>query len=179
MQHLKAYPQFYELTAERFSCRRYLDKEVSRDMVLAVLDTARLAPSACNRQPWTFIVLDTPESRRTVLEAYPRDFISNVGTFIVACADRSESWHRPEDGKDHADIDVAIAVEHICLAATSIGLATCWICNFDPAKLRQGLNLPDNVDPVAVIPLGYPDLSVEPAPKKRKELESIVRWEKF
>lgn len=179
MENLNAYPGFYELAATRCSCRNYLDKPVGRDLVAAVLDTARLAPSACNRQPWTFIVLDTPESRRAVLGSYERDFIRNVSTFIVACARHDASWHRSADGKDHADIDVAIAVEHICLAATSLGLGTCWICNFNPSALREALNLPDSVEPVAIIPLGYPDPAVKPAPKKRVELDEIVKWEKF
>ena len=179
MEHLNAYPQFYDLAAHRYSCRNYLPEPVSRDMVMAVLDAARLAPSACNRQPWTFLVLDTPESRRPVLDSYQRDFIKPVGTFIVALAHHDASWHRPEDGKDHADIDVAIAVEHICLAATSLGLGTCWICNFDPATLTRGLNLPEGVEPVAIIPLGYPAPGSEPAPKKRKDMSEIVRWEKF
>lgn len=169
---------FAELAARRYSCRNYSDRRVEREQVEQVLEGARLAPSAVNRQPWIFLVLDTEETRRHVLESYPRDFIKNVGTFIVACARHDEAWHRAIDAKDHADIDVAIAVEHICLGATQLGLGTCWICNFDPATLSSGLRLPDGVEPVAIIPLGYPADSAVPE-KKRKPIEEIVRWGTF
>lgn len=179
MENLNAYPGFYELAATRYSCRNFTDRQVDRDLVAAVLDAARLAPSACNRQPWIFVVLDTAEGRSAVLESYQREFIRPVGTFIVACARHDVSWHRADDGKDHADIDVAIAVEHICLAATSLGLGTCWICNFNPTTLRAALGLPGEIEPVAIIPLGYPAPGDTPTPKKRVQLDEIVRWEKF
>ena len=106
---------------------------------------------------------------------------------IVACADHRESWHRPADGKDHADIDVAIAVEHLCLAATEVGLGTCWVCNFDVALCRGALGLPSGVEPVVMVPVGLPS-GVEPVvmvpvgyaadaavpEKKRKSLEDIL-----
>ena len=177
MENRNAYPGFYELAATRYSCRNYLPKPVGRDLIAAILDTARLAPSACNRQPWTFIVLDSRQGRQMVLNSYPRDFIKPVGTFIVACARHNESWHRASDGKDHADIDVAIAVEHICLAASSLGLGSCWICNFDHVALHRDLKLPADTEPIAIIPIGYPDPEAKPSPKKRMSLDEIVRWE--
>jgi nitroreductase len=147
-------------------------------MVLAVLDTARLAPSACNKQPWLFIVVDTPELREKVIATYGRDWVKDVQTFIIACGIHPEAWHRA-DGKDHTDIDVAIAVEHICLAATSLGLGTCWICNFDAPALSSALNLPDDTEPIAIIPIGYPNPDSKVPAKNRKEIDEIVKWGKF
>ena len=96
--------------------------------------------------------------------------------FIVACEDHSQSWKRGSDGKDHADIDVAIAVEHICLAAAEQGLGTCWVCNFDVARCKEVLNLPENIEPAVIIPLGYPEREEQFAEseKKRKGAEEIV-----
>ncbi len=178
MNSIDLYPQFYDIVASRYSCRSYTPAPVSREMVLAVLDTARLAPSACNKQPWKFLVADTQELREKVIATYNRDWVQDVQTFIIACGDHSEAWHRA-DGKDHTDVDVAIAVEHICLAAASLGLGTCWICNFDAPALSAALELPEGIEPIAIIPLGYPTPGVKAPEKKRKPIDEIIKWGKF
>ncbi len=174
-----AYPQLYELARDRFSCRAYSDRPVERDTLLAILDVARLAPSACNRQPWLFLVADTDELRNAVISSYTRDWIKTAPEFIIACGIHSEAWHRGCDGKDHTDVDLSIAIEHICLAATSMELATCWVCNFDPAVITEAFNLPEGVEPIAIIPIGYPADGTEIPAKKRKSLTEIVKWGKF
>lgn len=174
-----AYPQLYRIAEQRFSCRDYSDRKVERDAILTVLDVARLAPSACNRQPWVFLVADSEAQRAAILESYDRDWARTAPEFIVACGLHDEAWHRGSDGKDHTDIDVAIAVEHLCLAATTIGLETCWVCNFDPKPIREAFGLPENVEPIAILPIGYPADGIDAPAKKRKELSEIVRWGKF
>ena len=169
---------FLRIARDRYSCRNYTPQPVPEDQVTAILEAARLAPSACNRQPWLFIVGTSPDLAAEVRAVYPREWMNNAGTFIVACGDHSCSWHR-EDGKDHCDIDLAIAVEHICLEASDLGLGTCWICNFDAERLAKVLALPEYIEPMAIIPVGYPDPeSVAPA-KKRKTLEEIAIWGKY
>ncbi len=176
MQH---YPEFYNLAATRYSCRKYTDEPVDRDLIIAVLDAARLAPSACNRQPWKFLVIDTPELLSEVRGCYDREWFKEAPVCIVAVGMHDEAWHRQSDGKDHTDVDVAIAVEHLCLAATSLDLATCWICNFDCDKLKKILDIPAGAEPVAMISLGYP-VPGQPVPaKNRKTFEEIVKWGKF
>ncbi len=166
------------LAMQRFSCRRYISREISDDTLIGLLECARIAPSACNKQPWRFVIVNTPELRSEILRSYPREWLENVPAFIVACGDHSEAWHRA-DGKDHTDIDIAIAVEHICLAATAAGLGTCWICNFDAEILGKALNCPEHIEPIAIIPVAYPDPELQQPEKKRKPLEEIVRWGKF
>ncbi|MDE5745583.1 MAG: nitroreductase family protein [Paramuribaculum sp.] len=178
MNNVDLYPKLYDVVAGRYSCRAYTPAPVSREMVLAVLDAARLAPSACNRQPWKFIIADNQETRELVIGAYGRDWVKDVQTFIIACGDHSQAWHRA-DGKDHTDIDVAIAVEHICLAASSLGLGTCWICNFDAKAISDGLSLPENLEPIAIIPIGYPNPTAPVPAKSRKAIDEIVKWGKF
>ena len=172
-----AYSEFHTLAASRYSCRAYTQRAVSREDILAVIDAARLAPSACNRQPWRFIVVQSEPGLAAVSAAYPREWLKPVGTFIVACGDHSAAWHRTADDKDHTDIDVAIATEHICLAATARGLDTCWICAFDSPALATALGLPDHIEPIAIIPLGYADTQTAAPGKNRKSLDEIVRWE--
>lgn len=179
MGTVSAYPQFYNLAATRYSCRKYTSAPVDRELIMAILDTARLAPSACNRQPWQFLVLDTEESRQPVIECYDREWVKNIPAFIVALGLKGEGWVRPYDGKSHIDVDLAIAVEHICLSASSLGLGSCWICNFDPVMLSKKLGLPENVEPIAIIPIGHPDPEGTVPAKNRKAFDEIVKWEKY
>jgi len=94
--------------------------------------------------------------------------------YIVACTDTALSWKRSFDGKDHADIDIAIAVEHICLAAAEQGLGTCWVCNFDTQKCSELLRLPENIHPAVIIPVGYTTQSISRNPI-RKSNEEIIK----
>ena len=97
---------------------------------------------------------------------------------IVICADHAASWKRKEDGKDHADVDVAITTDHMTLQATELGLATCWVCNFYVEKTRELLKLPKHLEPVVILPLGYPRDAADPARhnEKRKPLSEIVTY---
>lgn len=178
MTDIESYPQFYQLVADRFSCRSYSNRPVDRALISAIIDTARLAPSAMNRQPWTFVVADTPEFCKEVASCYGRDWVDGIPAFIIACGDHDTAWHRA-DGKDHTDVDLSIAIEHICLAATSLGLGSCWICNFDARRLRSVLNAPSHIEPIAIIPIGYPAPDNIIPQKKRKTSQEITLWGKF
>lgn len=103
---LNAFAQFASLVESRHSCRHYKETPVDRDLLRTVLDTARLAPSACNRQPWSFIVLEGEQGRDICARAYDREWIREAPAFIIVCGHHDESWHRSYDSKDHADIDV-------------------------------------------------------------------------
>ncbi len=181
MPNFESYPALLNIINGRYSCRAYdLGRELlDRDLITAVIDAARLAPSACNRQPWLFMVVEGPEATEKIYQAYPRDWARNAQAYIIALAEPDKAWHRPEDGKDHSDVDLAIAIEHICLAATALGLGTCWICNYDPEKLRAGFNIPAQYEPIAIIPLGYPAPGSPATAKNRKPTDDIIRWGSF
>lgn len=165
---------FLELTKQRHSVRNYKDKPVEREKLLQVLEAARNAPSACNFQPWHFIVLTEEKIKNKVAETYPRDWFKQAPVVIVACGDHSVSWKRA-DGKDHCDVDLGIAIEHMTLAAAELGLGTCWVCAFDAKRCHEILELPDHLEVIALLPLGYPAEETIPE-KKRKTLEEIVTW---
>lgn len=167
---------FLDLVKTRYSVRSYDSRPIEKEKMDYVMECARMAPSAVNFQPWKFFVINTPEMLTAIKAAYPREWIQSAPCIIVACADHSESWHRRADNKDHADIDIAIAVEHICLAAAEQGLGTCWVCNFDPAVCRDVLSLPQNLEPAVLIPIGYPAATAEVAPKKRKKTDEIISY---
>lgn len=168
--------EFLKLAEERSSVRRYSNREVSRELISQILESARIAPSAVNFQPWKFLVVTSEKTKAIIQESYNREWFKTAPLYIVACGNHEESWHRSFDGKDHADIDVAIAVEHICMSAASAGLGTCWVCNFDAAKLKADLQLPENLEPIAIIPLGYSEGDGDVRPKKRKDIDEIVQW---
>jgi nitroreductase len=170
---------FVQLAKSRYSSRKYKQLNVEDDKLNYVLEAGRVAPSAVNFQPLFFVVV-RDENLENVQACYHREWFKTAPMCIVICTDHSRSWKRG-DGKDHADIDAAIAADHITLAATSIGLATCWVCNFNRPKLAEILNLPDYIEPVIILPLGYPDDSadIDRHTSKRKALDEIVVYEKF
>lgn len=170
---------FEALCRERFACRGYDPaRAVSDEQVRTVLEAARQAPSACNRQPLRFVIVRDEASRHALL-AKSRPAFKDAPVVIAACSIPSEAWVREADGKNHSDIDAAIAVEHICLAATCAGLATCWVCSFDTEAARRVLRLPDGVEPVALVPLGYAAEGVSAPEKIRKSLDEICSCEHF
>jgi nitroreductase len=168
---------FLDLVRKRYSLRKFQDKKIEKEKMLEVLEAARLAPSAANCQPWHFIVVQDKATLEKVYPLYQRDWIKSAPALIVICGDHDLSWRRT-DGKDHCDIDIAIAIDHMTLAAAELGLGTCWICMFDAEKCHELFELPANIEPIALLPIGYPKESVTKT-KNRKAFEEIVHWESF
>lgn len=168
-----------KLFLERKSVRSFSNKKVNKETIDELLNAARLAPSAVNYQPWRFFICTTNDIKQRIVESYPRKWLKSAPFYIVACADKSESWKRGADNKDHGNIDVAIAVTHLMLKATELGLGTCWVCNFDETILIDALNLDHALEPVAIIPIGYPSepVSIETEQlKKRKSIDQFTEW---
>ncbi len=165
-----------EIIHQRHSIRKYTTQPIDNQIVEQIIESARLAPSAVNYQPWRFLVCQSEHAKKAVYESYPREWFKAAPLYIIACGDRNESWKRSCDGKDHMDIDIAIAVEHMVLKITDLGLGTCWVCNFNPQVIKEKLALEKNMEPVVILPIGYPQESETPVNKKRKPLEDIVSW---
>jgi nitroreductase len=167
---------FAELIARRYSVRAYKSDPVDEDKLKQVLDAARLAPTAANRQPIQFIVVRTAGRQNELKRIYKAGWFSQAPIVICACAVPDRAWSRM-DSKNYGDVDVTIAMDHLILAATELGLGTCWIAAFDPVAARQVLGLPEDVEPVAFTPLGYP--ADKPKAKQRKPLSELVRHERW
>lgn len=168
---------FLELAKKRYSVRDYKDMPVEKEKIYQILEAGRISPSAVNYQPWHFIVITDESVKSKVAETYPRDWFSRVPVVIIVCGDHVTSWKR-KDGKDHCDLDAAIAVDHMTLAAADIGLGTCWVCAFDAQRCHEILGLPENIEVIALMPLGYPTDKKAPE-KKRKSIEEVVSWEGY
>ena len=106
-------------------------------------------------------------------ETYPRPWLATAPALFVAVKNVEENWVRPADQHAHGDIDLAIAVEHLCLAAAEEGLGTCWVCNFDTQACAEILNLGANWQPVAMTPIGFPGEKHQDAGRKRKPVEEV------
>ena len=165
---------FLELCEKRYSVRKYSAEAVSDDDLRYVLECARMAQSAVNFQPWKFVVVRSEAAKADIRRCYDREWFASAPLYIVALRDVKSNWVRSSDGKPHGDIDVAIAVEHICLAAAERGLCTCWVANYDTALLNQLFGDADH-EAVAIVPIGHIAADCPYAPKKRKEMSLIVK----
>ena len=158
---------FLALAKKRYACRKYLDRKVEPEKLAAVLEAGRVAPTGANRQPQR-------------LARCTRDF--GAPAAVVVCADTAEVWTRKYDGKRIGDIDASIVTDHMMLAAASLGLDTLWICMFKPEAVREEFGLPDTVEPVNILLIGYgADAPASPDRHAtlRKPLEETVFYERF
>lgn len=160
-----------ELVKRRYSCRDYKPTGVEQEKLDYIMECVRFAPSAVNKQPWKFRIISKEEDRKKLCQCYRREWLATAPVIIIASVLHDEEWVR-FDGKHHGDIDIAIAVEHLCLAATEQELATCWVCNFDAVLCKELFALPENEEAAVLIPIGYP--ADEPKEKKRKAIGEIL-----
>lgn len=161
------------LSQERFSACKFTSEAVSLEDVDYIMECVRLAPSAVNRQPWHWLIVRSDEAKEKLQECYDREWFKTAPMYIVGMKNVNENWVRRYDEKPHGDIDVAIAAEHLCLAATERGLGTCWVCNYDTDKMQQFFPR-EGFEAVVIIPLGHIAEDCPHAEKKRREMNEIV-----
>jgi nitroreductase len=167
----------YEAIRTRKSVRSYLAKPVEREKLMRIFEAVRLAPSARNLQEWRFVVVTDPAMRgRVAREAAGQPFLAEAPVLLACCAETEGRTMRC--GQPCYPIDVAIAMDHLSLAAVSEGLGTCWIGSFDEGKVRELLGIPVAVRVVELMPLGYP---ADPAPveKRRLAVSEFLRFERW
>ncbi len=167
----------YEAIATRKSVRSFQDRDIPEGTLSRLLEAARLAPSASNRQEWRFVVVRDSETRMKLAEAASgQGFVGEAPAVLVCCAETD--GHVMSCGLPCFSIDVAIAIDHITLCAAADGLGTCWIGAFDEGKVKKILGIPREVRVVELLPIGYP-ADPSPVPKNRLPLDEIVRYEKW
>jgi nitroreductase len=174
-----------ETIARRISCRAYKTDPVPEGHIGQILEAARLAPSACNKQPWRFAVVQTPEIRRRIVEGgflpgIKMDWAMDAPVHVVIGMERSFVTHRLAatlSGVDYPWVDIGIAGEHLVLAATALGLGTCWIGWIRPRAVARIVGWPRSVRPVALITVGYPKIGGGASRTvHRKGMSELVRW---
>jgi nitroreductase len=168
---------FIELARKRTSVRAFRDQPVPEEMLQRILDAGRIAPSACNYQPWHFIVVRAPEQLDKLSECYRLDWFRSAPVVIAICADKEKAWSRRVDNKSYAEVDAAIAIDHMTLCAADYDLGTCWVAAFKPQIVRDTLGLPETIEPIALLPLGWPDEIPNSTP--RKAMIEVVHYDKW
>lgn len=164
----------YECIKQRRSVRSYREREVEEEKLKQVLDAGRLAPSASNQQNWKFVVVRDARLRAELMEAAKgQQYVGQAPVVIAACA--TDSDHVMPCGHPSHLVNLAIAIDHMTLAARELGLGTCWIGAFDQEPVRRALGIPGSVEVVELLPLGYP--AEWPSPRPRKPLEEIVCYD--
>lgn len=173
----------YELIQKRQSDRKYDSRPVDRDIVIKCLESARLAPSACNSQPWKFVVVDEPELLKEMTSAAAgmgmNKFAAQAPVIVAVVLEKmnfTASIGSVIKDKEYSLLDVGIAVEHFCLQATELGLGTCILGWFDEKKVKKLLGIGYRRVPL-LITLGY--AAGEHRQKSRKSLEEISSWNKY
>ena len=170
--------KFIELAEKRCSIRGYKSDQVPEELLNEILEAGNLAPTAKNLQPFHIIVVRDSAKLNELAKSYPAPFFREAPVVLVICTEASGGWTRDRyAGKNYCEVDAAIAIDHMTLAAADLGLGTCWIGAFDPDKVTDAMGLPEGVEPIAMLPLGYPNM--EGLEKNRKPLKELVRYEQW
>ena len=169
-ERLKA---FYELYDRRKSVREFDDRPVEDEVLERLLNALNRAQSAANRQPWHFIVTRAKE-RDGLDAAITKECFRKAPLIIAACAEPSQAWTRKTDQVNYAWVDVTIAVTEMIGVATAEGLGTCWIASLDPIQVRGALGIPEKIEVVGLIAIGYPMQELVKEEKSRKPLAEII-----
>ena len=165
---------FSTLIHNRFATRTYLPQSVEAEKLAYILEAGRLAPTGANAQHQRILVVQSEEGRAKLAQAAN---IYHAPLALIVCATPAKAWVRPVDGKNIADIDASIVTDHMMLAAAACGLHSVWICMFKPEVIRQAFCLPEGVEPINILAIGYSD--AQPPVKNRKPLETLVTYESF
>jgi nitroreductase len=164
----------YAVMRRRRSVRAYQETPISEEALARLGEAVNLAPTACNRQPFTFRVVLNAEIRTRIAGIYPQPWLAQAPAIVLAIGNRDQAWKRPE-GDSIVAVDAAIAMEHLVLAAAAEGLGTCWICAYDMARMNQAAGILPPWEVVAITPLGHPaDPRPQPPRKPVAEVFQVI-----
>lgn len=168
---------FYQLIENRESIRDYdPDRKISEEVLNRILNAGRLAPSASNRQPWTFILVSSKENLGKVRDCYHREWFKQAPYILVTIGHKSQSWFRNYDKYNSLETDLTIAMDHMILAAENEGVGSCWIIDYDYDILAKAIELKEDEAIYCITPLGYQNDGFSKKRNKiRKSLEEVVR----
>lgn len=171
---------FLSLAKKRYTVRSYTSKKVEQEKLETILEAAHVAPTGGNCQPQRLIVVQSDEGLSKIAKATS---IYNAPLAIIVCSDKNVAWTRPFDGKQLTDIDASIVTDHMMMQATELGLGSVWVCYFKPDVLRKEFSIPDDLEPINILVMGYANTKGEPVlspdrhSKMRKPLSSTVSYE--
>ncbi|MBR5156469.1 MAG: nitroreductase family protein [Clostridia bacterium] len=170
---------FLKLATDRYSVRSFENKHLEKDDIDKILAAAHVAPTGCNNQPHRILVMNTDESAEKLKNCTRSHF--NAPCAMLICYNKDESWVRRYDGALSAPVDAAIVTTHMMLMAHSIGVGSCWVMSFDPFKMREEYNIPENLEPLALLVMGYPTADSKPIDMHStyRPMDDLVFYENF
>lgn len=164
-----------DIFTSRNSIRCFLPKAVENEKLQHILEAGRLAPSACNKQPWTFLVINELEAKKALCNCYSRSWFAEAPLYIVIIGHHNEAWSRPSGNS--VDIDTSIATTQMMLQAHELGLSSTWVCAFDQDLCKKLFGMSEEMEPVSILAIGYADENrITQTDKKRKSLEEVVKY---
>ena len=168
--------EYTELIRTRESIRNYdPNGPVPKEILVKILDAGRLSPSACNYQPWKFLLISSSSLLEKVRACYQRDWFKDAPHILVILGFKNQAWNRSYDGYNSIETDIAIAMTHIMLAAENESVGACWVEAYNPTLLKEAINPGENQLIFGIMPLGYPKAGFKKTfNKKRKSLEEII-----
>jgi len=171
--------EFLKLASDRYSVRKFINKHLDQEVIDKILQAGHVAPTGCNYQPHRILVLNTDESVDKLKKCTCSHF--DAPTAMLVCYNKEECWTRRYDGKTCGVSDACIVTTHLMLQATELGVGTTWVMSFDPAAMREEYNIPDNIEPVALLVMGYPAEDAEPAKMhlEFRPIDETVVYDKF
>ena len=152
--------EYFNLIAERYSVRKFTDERIGQDIIDKILHAGHIAPTGCNNQPQRILVINSDESIEKLQRCTKCHF--SAKTAMLICYNKDECWTRKYDGKTCGVSDACIVTTHMMLAACDLGIGSTWVMHFDPFAMRSEFNIPENIEPVALLVMGYPAPDAEP-----------------
>ena len=170
---------FKKLISERYSVRNFKPEHLPQPVIDKILEASHLAPTGCNFQTQRILVLNTNESIDKLKGCTKCHF--GAPTAMLVCYNKEEGWKRRYDGANSAPVDADIVTTYMMLAALNEGVGSCWVMYFDPFAIREAYNIPENIEPSALLVMGYPSDDAQPIDLhfKFRPIEETVIWESF
>lgn len=170
---------FLKLAAERYSVRKFKNEHLPSEIIEKILEAGHLAPTGCNNQPQRILVLNSDESVGKLQKCTKCHF--NAPAAMLVCYNKDEVWTRKYDGKTCGVCDASIVATHLMLAAFEMGVGSTWVMHFDPEAMRTEYNIPDNIEPVALLVMGYPAEDAKPMDMhfQYRDISETVVYDEF
>lgn len=171
--------EFEKIISERYSVRKFKDEHLKKDVLEKIIKAGHLAPTGCNYQPQRILVLNSESGMEKLKKCTKCHF--NAPTAMIICHNSEETWKRPYDGAVSSPVDASIVTTYMMLKAWDLGVGSCWVMHFNPEKLKEEFHIPKNVEPLALLVMGYPHESSSPIEmhSKYRPLEEVVFYEDF
>ncbi len=171
--------EFDKVITERYSVRKFEQKHLEKEVVDKILEAGHKAPTGCNYQPQRILVINTDKAIEKLKGCTRSHF--DAPTALLVCYNKNETWTRPYDGAVSAPVDAAIVATHMMLKAKNEGVGCCWVMHFNPQAMRDAFNIPEDIEPLALLCMGYPHKDAAPIDMhfKTRPVDEVVYYDSF